>query len=93
LYFSFLRNVGQNPEGTQVDKVYSFLLYFDCILCGFGPWSVILREGQGLKAFEIRVLMRLFIRKRDRMVAGRWKQGNKELHNVYSSPKVIRMIL
>jgi hypothetical protein len=42
--------------------------------------------------FENRVLRRIFGPKRDE-VAGGWKKlHNEELHNLYSSPSIIRMI-
>jgi hypothetical protein len=42
--------------------------------------------------FEIRVLRRIFGPKRDE-VTGDWRKlHNEELHNVYSSPNIIRMI-
>jgi hypothetical protein len=42
--------------------------------------------------FENRGLRRIFGRKRDE-VTGDWrKQHNEELHNLYSSPNIIRMI-
>jgi hypothetical protein len=42
--------------------------------------------------FENRVLRRIFGPKRDR-VTGRWRKlHNEELHNLYSSPSIIRII-
>jgi hypothetical protein len=42
--------------------------------------------------FENRVLRRIFGPKRDE-VTGNWRKlHNEELHNVYSSPNIIRMI-
>jgi hypothetical protein len=42
--------------------------------------------------FENRVLRRIFGPKRDR-VTGRWRKvHNEELHNLYSSPSIIRFI-
>jgi hypothetical protein len=42
--------------------------------------------------FENRVLRRIFGPKRDE-VTGRWRKlHNEELHNLYSSPSIIRMI-
>jgi hypothetical protein len=42
--------------------------------------------------FENRVLRRIFGPKRDEMTGGRRKQHEEELHNLYSSPSIIRMI-
>jgi hypothetical protein len=38
------------------------------------------------------VLRRIFGPKRDRVTGGRRKLHNEELHNVYSSPSIIRII-
>jgi hypothetical protein len=51
-----------------------------------------LREEHGLRVFEIRVLRRIFGPKRDEMIGGWRKLHNEELHNLYSSPNIIRMI-
>jgi hypothetical protein len=62
------------------------------VLYGCKNWSVILREEHRLRVFENRVLRRIFGPKRDE-VAGDWRKlHNDELHNVYSSPNLIRMI-
>jgi hypothetical protein len=42
--------------------------------------------------FENRVLRRIFGPKRDEVTKGWRKLHNKELHNMYSSPSIIRMI-
>jgi hypothetical protein len=45
-----------------------------------------------LKIFENRVLRRIFGPKRDE-VTGDWRKlHNEELHNLYSSPSIIRII-
>jgi hypothetical protein len=41
---------------------------------------------------ENRVLRRIFGPKRDEVTGGWRKLNNKELHNLYSSPSIIRMI-
>jgi hypothetical protein len=51
-----------------------------------------LKEEHSLRVFENRVLRRIFGPKRDE-VAGQWrKMHNGELHNLYSSPDIIRQI-
>jgi hypothetical protein len=53
---------------------------------------LILREEHRLRVFENRVLRRIFGPKRDE-VTGYWRKlHNEELHNMYSSPNIIRMI-
>jgi hypothetical protein len=42
--------------------------------------------------FENRVLRRIFGPKRDEVTGDRWKLHNEELHNLYSSPNIIRII-
>jgi hypothetical protein len=55
-------------------------------------WSLTLREEHRLRVFENRVLRRIFGPKRDE-VTGDWRKlHNEELHNLYSSPSIIRMI-
>jgi hypothetical protein len=61
-------------------------------LYGYETWSLILREEHRLRVFENRVLRRIFGPRRDE-VTGDWRKlHNEELHNLYSSPKIIRMI-
>jgi hypothetical protein len=42
--------------------------------------------------FENRVLRRIFRPKRDEVTGGWRKLHNEELHNLYSSPSIIRVI-
>jgi hypothetical protein len=51
-----------------------------------------LREEHRLREFENRVLRRLFGPKRDEVTGGWRKLYNEELHNLYSSQSIIRMI-
>jgi hypothetical protein len=61
-------------------------------LCGCETWSLTLREEHRLRLFENRVLRRIFGAKRDEVTGGWRKLHNEELHNLYSSPSIIRMI-
>jgi hypothetical protein len=45
-----------------------------------------------LRVFENRVLRRIFGPMRDEVTGGWRKLHNEELHNLYSSPSIIRMI-
>jgi hypothetical protein len=49
-------------------------------------------EEHRLRAFENRVLRRIFGPKRDKVTGGWSKLHNEELHNLYSSPSIIRMM-
>jgi hypothetical protein len=52
----------------------------------------LIREEHRLRVFENRVLRRIFGQKRDE-VTGDWRKlHNEELHNLYSSPSIIRMM-
>jgi len=62
------------------------------VFCGCGTWSVTLREEHRLRAFENRVLRRIFGLKRDE-VTGEWRKlHNEELNDLYSSPHILRVI-
>jgi hypothetical protein len=50
------------------------------------------REEQKLRMFESGVLRRIFGSKRDRVRGGWRKLHNEELHNLYSSPSIIRIM-
>jgi hypothetical protein len=62
------------------------------VLYGFETLSLTLREGHRLRVFENRMLRRITGPKRDEVTGGWTKLYNKELHNMYSSPSIIRMI-
>jgi hypothetical protein len=51
-----------------------------------------LRKEHRLMVFENRVLKRICGPKRDEVTGGWRKLHNEELHNLYSSPSIIRMI-
>jgi hypothetical protein len=55
-------------------------------------WSLTLREEHRLRVFENRVPRRIFGPKRGE-VTGEWRKlHNEELHNLYSSPDIIRQV-
>jgi hypothetical protein len=62
------------------------------ILHGCETWSLILKEEQRLMMLVNRVLRRTFALKRDKVTGGLRNLRNEELHNLYSSSSVIRMI-
>jgi hypothetical protein len=56
-------------------------------LYGCETWSLTLKEEH-----RLRVLRKIFEPKRDEVSGGWRKLHNEELHNLYSSPSIIRMI-
>jgi hypothetical protein len=62
------------------------------VLYGCETWSLTLRDEHKLRVFENRALRRITGPKRDE-VTGEWRKlHNEELHNLYSSPDIIRQI-
>jgi hypothetical protein len=62
------------------------------VLYGCETWFLTLREEYKLRVFENRVLRRIFGPKWDGVTGGWRKLHNEELHNLYSSPSIIRTI-
>jgi hypothetical protein len=60
------------------------------VLYGCETWSLTLREEHRLRVFENRVLRRIFGPKRDEVTREWIKLHSGELHNLYSSPDIIR---
>jgi hypothetical protein len=62
------------------------------VLYGCETWSLTLREEHRLRVFEKRVLRRIFGPKRDEVTGGGRKLHNEELHVLYSSSSIVRVI-
>jgi hypothetical protein len=61
-----------------------------CVRCE--KWALTLREERRLRAFDYRVLRRIFGPKLDE-VTGEWRKlSNKEFNDLYSSPNIFRVI-
>jgi hypothetical protein len=75
--------------GQTVNSSYCCNVF---VLYGCETWSLTLREEHRLRVFENRVLRRIFRLKRDE-VKDEWRKlHNEELHDLYSSPSIIRII-
>jgi hypothetical protein len=62
------------------------------VLYGCETWCPTLKEEHRLGVFENRVLRRIFGRKRDEVTGGWRKLHNEELYDLYSSPRIIRIM-
>jgi hypothetical protein len=72
-------------------KIYKTII-LPLVLYGCETWPLTLREEHSLRLFENRVLRRIFGLMRDE-VTGEWRKlHNGELHNLCSSPDIIRQI-
>jgi hypothetical protein len=72
-------------------RIYKTII-LPVVLHGCETWSLTLRDEHRLGVFENRVLRRIFGPKRDE-VTGEWRKLHKEeLHDLYSSPSIIRII-
>jgi hypothetical protein len=85
-YLRFSRLISKNLK----IKIYRTVV-LPVLLYGCETWSLILREEHRLRVFENRVLRRIFGPKRE--VDRSWRKlHNDELHSLYSSPNIVRMI-
>jgi hypothetical protein len=55
-------------------------------------WFLSIKEEHRLRVLEDRVLRRIIGSKGDEVTGGCRRLHNEELHNLYSSPSIIRMI-
>jgi hypothetical protein len=72
-------------------KIYKTII-LPFVLYGCETLSLTLREEHRLRVFENRALGRIFGPKRDEVKGGWIKLHNEELHGLYSSPSIVRMI-
>jgi hypothetical protein len=71
-------------------KIYKTVI-LPVVLYGCETWSLTLREEHRLRVFQNRVLRKIFGPKREE--DGSWRKlHNDELHNLYSSPNIVRVI-
>jgi hypothetical protein len=69
-------------------KIYKTIILL--VVCE--TWSLTLREEHRLRVFENRVLKRIFRPRGDEVTKGWRKLHNVELHYLYSSSSIIRMM-
>jgi hypothetical protein len=72
-------------------RIYKTII-LPVVLYGCETWSPTLREEHELRVFENRLLKRTFVPKRVGVMGGWRKLHNEELHNMYSSPSIIRIM-
>ena len=66
-------------------------IIFPLVLYGCESWSLTLKEKRRLRVFQNMALRRIFGPKRDE-VTGEWKKLHNEELDLYSSPKIARVI-
>jgi len=72
-------------------KIYRTVI-LPIVLYGCETWSLTLREEHRLRAFENRVLRRIFGPRRDE-VTGEWRKlHNEDLNELHSSPNIVWVI-
>jgi hypothetical protein len=72
-------------------KIYKTII-LPVVLYGCETLSLTVREEHRLRVFENMVLRRIFGPKRDEVTGGWRKLHNEELHGLYSSPSIVRVI-
>jgi hypothetical protein len=78
-------------SGNLYVKIYKTII-LHAVLYGCRARSVTLREEDRLTVYEKRVLRGIFGPKREEVARGWRRLHNEELHNVYASPNIIRVI-
>jgi hypothetical protein len=92
---AFYHSVHNPLSSRLLSKNVKFRIYrtiiFPLVLYGCETWSLTVREEHKLRVFENRVL-RIFGPKRDGVTL-RWRKLHKEeIHHLYPSPSIIRII-
>jgi dihydrofolate reductase len=70
-------------------KIYKTII-LPVVLYGRETWTLMPREEHRLSVFENKVMRRIFGPKRDEVTREWRKLHSEELHNLYSSPYIIR---
>jgi hypothetical protein len=72
-------------------KIYENVI-LPLVLYEYETWSVTLREEHRPRVFENRVLRGIFVPKRGEVIGGWRKVHSEELHSLYSSLNITRMM-
>jgi hypothetical protein len=78
------------PRNIKI-KIYRTII-FSVVLYGSETWFLTVRDEQKLTVFVNRVLRRIFGSKKDEVARRVEKTHNEKLHNLYSLPRIIRII-
>jgi hypothetical protein len=73
-------------------KIYKTII-LPVVLYGCKTWYLTLRAEHRLRVFENRVSRTIFWPKRDEVTGGWRKLHNEKLHNLYSSPSIMIVLL
>jgi hypothetical protein len=72
-------------------KIYKTII-LPVVLYGYETWSLTLREKHRLRVFENSMLRRIFGPEKEEVMGDWGKLHSGELHNLYSSPDIVRQI-
>jgi hypothetical protein len=91
-YLSVIDLLSSHPLSKSLNiKIYKTVI-LPLVLYRFETWSLTLREAYRLRVFENRLLRRISRPKKGEMIGGWITLHKEELHNLYSSPNIIRMV-
>jgi hypothetical protein len=88
---SLSRNISE-AKHARPHRELNLGIILPVVLYGCGTWSLTLREEHRLRVFENRVLRKIFGPKKDEVIGGWRKLHNEELHKLYCSPSIIRIM-
>jgi hypothetical protein len=90
-YYSVQNLLTSRLLGRNVKfRIYETIM-LSVVLYGCETWYLTLREEHRLRVFEYRVLRKTFGPKGVEVIGGWRTLQNGELHNLYSSPSIMRM--
>jgi hypothetical protein len=90
-YYSFQNLLSSHLISKNLKIKIDKTVILSVVLYGCETWSLTLREEHRLRVFENRMLRKIFGPKRKK--DGSWRKlHNDELHSLYSSPNIVRVI-